>query len=42
MLVFDHLHFLPRRARMWCYLYLAVHFARLAAWYAIDEKWGKA
>lgn len=38
----DPLHRLSRRWRLTLYLYLAIWFARLAVWYAIEDRWGKA
>lgn len=40
--LFDPLHRLPRRWRLAVYAWLAVYFARLTAWYGIEERWGRA
>lgn len=40
--IFDPLHWLPRPHRWWGYLWLTVFFGRLAAWYGIEQRWGKA
>jgi len=40
--LFDPLHRLPVYWRKWTYLFVAVHVARLAMWYWIEDRWGPA